>query len=90
MIQESARAYIADPEPTINYDASATTPLTVANTPALRQQPQDQGVVGDVLERLLQNVRVSNFVNTTSHGLQLQMVASLPRLVSPRLRPERL
>lgn len=78
MIQESARAYIADPEPTINFDASARTPLTVASTPALSRQPQDEGVVGGVLEHLLQSVQVSSFANSTPHGLQLQMVASLP------------
>jgi hypothetical protein len=78
MIQESARAYMADPEPTINFDASTRTPLTVASTPALPQQPQDEGIVGGVLEHLLQSVQVSSFANSTSHGLQLQMVASLP------------
>lgn len=86
MIQESARAFIEGPEPTISPDAPLSPPpagtseasTTIPKTPGLLQQPEDQGVDGGILQHLLRHVQISNFVEVTSDRVQLAMVANLP------------
>jgi hypothetical protein len=86
MIQESARAYIADPEPTTIPDAPVITRVaeapktspTITETPELVQQRQDQGIVGGTLGYLLQIMQASCSVETTSKGLKFRLMARLP------------
>jgi hypothetical protein len=86
MIQESARAYIAAPGPTISPDApvsmrvaelSKPSPI-IAKTPELVHERQDQGVVGGILEYLLRNMQASSSVETTSKGFRFRLMARLP------------
>jgi hypothetical protein len=86
MIQESACAYIADPEPAISPGAPVSTRVTepskaspiIANTPEPVYERQDQGVVGGILEYLLRNMQASSSVETTSKGLKFRLMAHLP------------
>lgn len=85
MIQESARAFIAGPEPMNSPDASVNPIAGISETSpttpkALEppQQPEYQGVEGGILQRLLRHVQISSFVEITSDGVQLAMVANLP------------
>ena len=85
MIQESARAFIAEPEPTTGSDASVSPPIaepskmstTIPETLGLLQQPQEQSALG-IVQHLLLNAQISSFVEITSDGIQLAMVANLP------------
>lgn len=94
MIQESARAFIAGPEPTISPDAPASPPnaessktsTTTPKTLELLQQPENQGLDGGILQHLLRHVEISSFVEIASDGVQLAMIANLPpNLFRPRI-----
>ncbi|KAH0288789.1 hypothetical protein M436DRAFT_80276 [Aureobasidium namibiae CBS 147.97] len=85
MIQKSARAFIAEPEPTTSSDALGSPPcaepsqvsITIPKTLRLPQQPQEQSALG-IVHRLLLNAQISSFVETTCDRTQLVMVTNLP------------
>jgi hypothetical protein len=84
MIQESARAYIASPETTINAVAPASAQFSgpsstsVIETSGLSQQPHEQGVLGGIVGELLRNVQLSGFLENTPKGVKLRVAISLP------------
>jgi hypothetical protein len=84
MIQESARAYIAHPEPAISsvepagVRVSGSLSTSAIETSGFSQELHEQGVSGGIVGELLRHVQLSGFLETTLKGVKLRVAISLP------------